>query len=337
MIKKNKWIFTALLLGTAMQLSCSNEEDSVEIGNWIELSNFEGKTRASAVAFSIEGSAYVGTGYSGTDDEYYNDFWAYDIGLNYWKRIADFPGVARSSSVSFSIGNKGYVGTGYDGTNRLKDFYEYDPSTNIWTQIADFGGTARRGAVAFALNGRGYVGTGYDGNDLKDFWEYNPSTNTWIQIPSIGGSKRTDAAVFVVGGKAYVGTGTHNGAYKTDIWEFDPANMGDDSNPWTKKVDLADDDYDYNGVIREGTVTFTINGHGYVATGSYGSVLGTVWEYDPIYDTWEEVRAFEGTSRTDAVAFTIGDRGFVALGRNSSTYFDDIWEFAPDMEYDKND
>lgn len=337
MMKKRKWTIALLIPVLAFQFSCDSSSDDVEVGNWIELSDYEGKTRSSSTAFVIESAAYVGTGYSGTDDEYYNDFWEFDAALNYWKKIADFPGVARSSAVSFTIGNKGYVGTGYDGTYRLKDFYEYNPATDTWKQIADFGGTARMGAVAFAINGKGYVGTGYDGSDVKDFWEYTPSNDTWTQIPSIGGSKRRDAVAFVIDEMAYVGTGTHNGAYESDMWVFNPANLVDGNSPWSQITDLADEDYDYEEVLREGAVAFTIDGYGYLGTGSYGSIVSTFWKYDPIYDTWEEVTAFEGASRMDAVAFTINGRGFVALGRNSSTYFDDIWEFKPEMEYDEND
>ena len=329
------WHLLILLGILLLQSACETDDETDVIGNWVERSDFEGHTRSSAVSFVIGDQVYVGSGYNGSDDEYYNDFWGYDPQLNFWQPIATFPGAGRSSAVAFGIGNKGYIGTGFDGDDELKDFWEYDPATNTWTQKADFGGTARREAVGFALNDRGYIGTGYDGSDTKDFWEYNPATNTWTQIPSIGGSKRRGGVAFVIDDKAYVGTGTHNGAYEFDFWELDGAKVHTDEFPWNEKEDLdADDDYN---LVRSGAAAFSLNGKGYLVGGLQGSALNTVWEYDPVEDVWEQKTSLEGTSRDNAVGFEVQGRGFVTLGKNGSMYFDDIWELQPNEEYDEED
>lgn len=317
----------------ALVAGCGKDEDDDDddlIGNWIELSDFEGVPRSDAVAFTIGNKGYLGTGYDGSHR--LSDFWEYDPQLNNWTQKADFPGAARSGAVGFGTDSKGYIGTGYDGVNKLKDFWEYDPAANAWRQVSDFGGTARYSAVAFAINNKGYIGTGYDGNDLKDFWEYDPSADQWAKKISLGGGKRRDAVAFVVAGKGYICTGIDNGVYESDFWEYDPS-----SGTWNKKrsiVDESDDEYDddYTSIRGTGKVAFAVNGKGYVATGGEGTTGIAVWEYDPAADLWYQKTSLEATTRMEAVGFAIGDLGFITTGRNSSYYFDDLWGFQYDAE-----
>jgi len=323
-------VFSILLLLVSGCGGDGGDEDEELIGNWIELSDFEGVPRSDAVAFSIGNKAYVGTGYDGSDR--LNDFWEYDSQLNNWTRKADFPGAPRNGAVGFGTDTKGYIGTGYSGVNRLKDFWEYDPTTNTWRQIADFGGTARYGAVAFAINNKGYVGTGDDGNFLKDFWEYDPATDQWTQKLSLGGAKRRDAVAFVIEGNGYVCTGINNGVYEADCWEYDPV-----AAQWNKKrsiADNSDEDYDdaYTNIVGINKVAFSTNGKGYVATGGASTVGTIVWEYNPTSDLWGQKTSLEASGRIEAVGFAVGDWGYITTGRNSSYYFDDLWGFEPNAE-----
>lgn len=323
------FVFSILLLFVSGCGKDSEEEEEL-IGNWIELSDFEGVPRSDAVAFSIGNKAYIGTGYDGSDR--LNDFWEYNPELNNWTRKADFPGVPRNGAVGFGTDTKGYIGTGYDGIDKLKDFYEYDPATDTWDSIPDFGGTARYGAVAFSIDNKGYVSTGYDGNALKDLWEYNPSTNQWTKKISLGGGKRRDAVTFVIGDKAYICTGIDNAVYENDFWEYDPV-----ADSWTRRcniTDVSDDDYDddYSSIIGINKVAFSINGKGYVATGGEGTAGTVVWQYDPTSDLWELKTSLEASGRTEAVGFSIGNLGYVVTGRNGSYYFDDLWGFQPYAE-----
>lgn len=334
-----KLLISLFIMSIALiNVGCDDDDDDDDeiIGNWIELSDFEGIPRTDAVSFTIGEKAYVGTGYDG--DERLTDFWEYDPNFDQWTRKADFPGIARNGAVGFGTDYKGYIGSGYDGVNKLKDFWEYDPTDNSWTQIKEFGGTGRYGAVAFTINNKGYVGTGYDDNALKDFWEYNPSDNTWSQVFSLGGGKRRDATAFVIDNKAYVCSGIDNGSYENDFWVYDPA-----LNSWSDLrhiSNVSDDDYDddYSSIIGIDKVGFSINGKGYLTTGGT-SASTTVWEYDPATDLWEIKTSLEATGRTGAVGFAIGETGYLATGRNSSYYLDDLWGFKPDNEQvdlDKN-
>jgi N-acetylneuraminic acid mutarotase len=315
--------------------SCKDGNTTVVLlGNWKELSDFEGVARADAVGFSINDKGYITTGYDG--DDRLKDLWEYDPVKDYWIQKADLPGNARNGAVGFGTATKGYVGTGYDGFDKLNDFWEYDPQSNSWIQIADFGGNARYGALAFSIDNKGFVGTGYDGNYLKDFWMYNPETDEWIQKVSVGGSKRRDAVGFVINGKGYVCTGLNNGVYESDFWEYDPL-----ADLWTEKRAIAnlssekyDDEYD---IARINAVAFSANGKGFVVSGGKGTVSADVWAYNPVTDLWEKKTALEGTTRSEAVSFTLADKGYVLTGRSSSYYFDDVWCFYPDAEYIEND
>jgi hypothetical protein len=183
---------------------------------WTRKAGFGGIARHAAVAFSINGKGYIGTGayydliLTGSN-HYCKDFWEYDPIDNTWAQKADFGGTARSDAVGFSIGSKGYIGTGYseysDYSNK-KDFWEYDPITNVWKQKADFGGTARSLAVGFSIGSKGFIGTGFDENtSQKDLWQYDVSTDTWMQKADFTGSARTRAVGFSIGSKGYIGTG----------------------------------------------------------------------------------------------------------------------------------
>ncbi|RAJ02632.1 galactose oxidase-like protein [Chitinophaga skermanii] len=324
----NYWM--VLLVALA---ACQKSSDSTETnGNWIKRSEFEGVARNEAVSFVIDNKAYVGTGFDG--ENRLKDFWMYDQASNYWSQKADFPGAARSSAIGMAIGSKGYIGTGYDGTNKLADFYEYNPTTNAWEKKADFTGSGRYGATAFAINNKGYITCGYDGNYLKDFYEFEPTTNVWTKRESMGGTKRTDAVAFVIDNKAYLVTGSNNGQNVNDLWVFD-------GSAWTEKrkiTNVSDDDYDNSyDIPRNGAIAFVMNNKGYVTLGSKSGLASDVWEYDPINDLWDTKTSFEGVARSGAVAFTLNNRGYVALGNSLSQQFDDLWEFDPSAEYNKND
>lgn len=329
------FLAAAILISfNACEKSSSDDEDL--IGNWKRSSEFEGVGRTEAVTFTINDKVYVGGGFDGTNR--LNDFWEFNQSTGTWLRKAPFPGTARNSAVAFAVNGIGYVGTGYDGLNKLKDFWQYNPATDTWTQIADFGGTARYGAVAFSIGTKGYVSTGYDGNYLKDLWEYNPANNTWSQLASLAGSKRTDAVAFVYNNKAYIVTGVNNGSYLNDFWVYDPT-----TNSWEEKRKInssSDEDYDddYGDYItRSNASVFIMNNNAYISNGYRSGVIGSTWRYDIANDLWKEKTSFEGTAREGALGFSSNNRGYITTGANSSSRFDDLWEFFPDAEQSDSD
>ena len=68
--------------------------------------------RTQAVAFSVNGKGYVGTGFNIGSGGTLDDFEEYDPILDSWTSIASFPGGPRTLAVGIAIGSKGYVGTG---------------------------------------------------------------------------------------------------------------------------------------------------------------------------------------------------------------------------------
>ncbi|MBD79518.1 MAG: hypothetical protein CL840_11425 [Crocinitomicaceae bacterium] len=189
------------------------------MGKWTRKANFAGSPRAGAVAFTISGHAFLGTGeYSGG---WFRDIWEYDPldksnGMDAngnpkgkWTRKMDGP-VSRSFAVAFSIQKKGYVGTGEFGHLVFRDdFWEFDPfdpsngmdakgnPKGAWNQKANLPTVARRNAIGFSIDGKGYIGTGYDDGykivkSGSDFWEYNPETSSTVGVYS---TSETDSPI----------------------------------------------------------------------------------------------------------------------------------------------
>lgn len=262
--------------------------------------------RSDAVAFSINGKGYVGTGYNGdlTSNNYLTDFWEYTPATNQWKQVAYLPG------------------------------WNNDPLN-----------PGRRNAVAFTLGTNGFVGTGYNGTYLNDFWKYtaNADSGVWTSVADLPFA-RANAVSFVIDNKAYVVAGDNNGSYTGGadrLYVYDAT-----QNIWDRKRDITNtstESYDdnYTSIARSNGVAMVWNDgvttKAYLSTGLYNSgPQTTTWEYDPSTDLWSQKTAFEGTSRYGAFSFSVHNRIYVAAGRYGSTYYSDLWEFKPNDEYDAN-
>lgn len=81
-------------------------------------------TRASGVAFIIDGAAYISCGESGGVR---SDTWKYYPSTDLWENVAKFKGTARTSTVAFSNGERGFIVTGKSGTYRFDDIWELHP------------------------------------------------------------------------------------------------------------------------------------------------------------------------------------------------------------------
>ena len=312
------------------------------VGNWVNRFDADFSSRTEAVSFTIGDTAFVGTGYDGTNT--LNDFWKLTVSATgtdfHWVQLASLPlSAARTSAVGFGTATRGYISTGKaaDAATRLNDTWEYNPATNSWTQKANFGGTPRYDAVAFSINNKGYITTGYDGNYTKDFWVYDPGADNWTQLAGFSGFKRSQAVAFVYQNKAYVCTGVDNTVYPNDFWVYDPT-----AGSWTQKRSISNvstETYDdaYSSITRANGASFVMNDKAYLCTGQQGSLYKNVWEYDFASDLWVLKTDFEGGTRTGAVGFSIQKRGFLTSGNVSSQVFSDFWEFHPFEAYNAND
>ncbi len=297
--------------------------------SWQRIADFPANGRIGSIGFSLGHKGYVGPGQFGTGlnaPDNQRDLWEYDPQTDTWTEKASFPGEGRREMAAFTIDNKAYAGLGGDLQNIYKDFWSYDPQLDEWKRIADFGGEALLSSVAFTLDGKGYVGTGADFDNFRqDFWSYHPQTDTWTEQASFCGDPVREAVAFVVQGEAYVATGldSDGSSGRKDVWKYDPAQSIPSQGGWRQIADLT-------GIARQQAVSFTLEGQGYIGTGSTtsGQMLKDFWKFDPESDTWTQVADFAGDSRADAVSFVVDNQAYVGTGFNTfSGFLNDLWVY----------
>jgi len=256
---------------------------------WSQIADFPGAGRSSAVAFSLNGLGYVGTGITG-NNELLNDFWSYDPSIDTWTEIDSLPGAGRLDAVAFAITGRGYVALGQSVGDVFSDLYRYDPASG-WTQLPDFPGIPREEAFAETIGTKAYVGTGLDIDffRIKDFWEFNPASDTWTQLTDLP-LELEGAASFTINNDLYVGTGSGNedvsfvmegevieapvtmGKQRKDFYKYNVT-----QNQWTQINQLP-------GLNRERAIAFSINGIGYV--GMSGITFSDAGPYFNGSDFW---------------------------------------------------
>ncbi|OOQ59701.1 Kelch repeat-containing protein [Mucilaginibacter pedocola] len=125
---------------------------------WTQKSDYPGQAAEYLRGFTINGKAYMGTGYGmqyygGPDAIPQNkDFWEYNPSTDTWTQKADLPAIGRENVIAFEINGSGYLGLGtnnnYDAN--YKDFWKYDATADKWTRMADYPGDGSFGVAAFA-------------------------------------------------------------------------------------------------------------------------------------------------------------------------------------------
>ncbi len=254
-------------------------------GQWTKLAPFPGKGRTDAVAFSVNGKGYVGTGFDG--DYYLKDIWEYNPSTNTWTQKDDFLGGTRRYAVGFALKNYGYIGTGKDGDNLAarNDFFRFNPaaaSGQQWEKVASIAGAKRTEATAFTYKDKAYVCTGVSNSLTQtDMYEYDPTANTWTKKIDLNDDSdwsivRKNACSFVLDNKAYICLGENSSTLST-VWEYDFA-----KDTWTEKTK-------FEGSSRTKAVGFTVGDKAYIATGQTGSYyLDDVWQFKPFEEYNDE-------------------------------------------------
>jgi N-acetylneuraminic acid mutarotase len=241
-------------------------------GLWTKIAPFPGIPRERAVAFSINGKGYVGTGYNRAQDSVafimLKDFWEYDPAANQWKQLNDFGGGLRYNAVGFADTKYGYIGTGFDGAY-YGDFWRYDPAGDSWTPIPSYPGTKRQQATVMPIDGKFYLLSGYNNSTIVlDTWRFDPDApenDAWTNITPLTTDaqyanfklavSRYDAVGFGLNGLGYVATG----AAQNSVYQYDPVGL-----TWTKMTP-------YERAPRSQAVAFVVGGIPYVGTGLNGS------------------------------------------------------------------
>lgn len=214
---------------------------NVTSGTWIPINSVGIPERSRAIAFTINGKGYFGTGIG--PQGHINDFWQFDGNTNFRQMMrlnlkstesTEPVSVGRIDAIAFESGGKGYVmGGSTVGGFDLKDIWEFTPPMSsdtldkgVWNFIGFFEGKPRSKAIVFTIDGKAYIGTGRNLTDglLSDMWRFCPDCTedqkfTAVTPFPLGGRDRGIA--FAVNGKGYFGTGASSGTHN-DLWEYTP-------------------------------------------------------------------------------------------------------------------
>lgn len=293
--------------------------------SWLQKSSLPAQERIGAIAFSLGGFGYVGTGVDSSGN-LLNDLWKYDPSNDSWSQAATFTGSARKNAVAFVTDTFAYVGTGYDAAGLKKDFYRYDAGNNSWQQVEDLDSAGavypRRDAAAFASGDKGYVIGGYDGTTFysKETWEYDAARDTaWMEKTSFPLAGRRWATAFSIDGSGFVGMGyNYSQEYFSDFWKYDVT-----TNAWTQVAD-------YQGNKRGYASSFVINDYAFVGTGFDGALKGDFYMYDYANNSWSAIAAFGGMPTSGSAGFSVNGKGYVFGGVDTLGFKSELWEYTPD-------
>ncbi len=237
--------------------------------NWVQISSFPTGFRDNAIAFSIEGKGYVGTGYTNYQT-IFNDLWEYDPTNDSWTQKTSMPIFGRISAIGFSNGRYGYAGAGDGGIpnpGSLNDLWEYNSLTDTWSQKANFPCAGGTDFCGFSLNAYCYFGPLNNGL----LYIYDRVANTWTQKATFPIGTIINASTFQINGLEYIVTGWNGSTSYNQMWLYNSQ-----TNSWIQKESIP-------SLPRRGCSGFSINGKGYVVNGllSNGSLTNELWEYTP--------------------------------------------------------
>jgi N-acetylneuraminic acid mutarotase len=318
---------------------------SASDNTWQRVADCSPSGRTGSVSFSINGKAYVGMGYTQTNNStiiYQKDLWEFNPTTNVWSQKADMGSSGRYSPFSFVIGNFGFVGSGRSNNTPLIrfDFWRYDPTTNTWNQKAQLtSAQARYGAVGFSIGAKGYVTCGYKSTlngPAKDLLEYDTTANVWTIKASLPAAApaRIYANGFALNGKGYVVGGNDNGPsfYYSDCYEYN--NLTD---AWTQKSSAP--------FPLSVSASFVIDNEGYILTGlQNGNVIDNSFiKYNSLTNTWTQLISPKATARSRMCASVVNDKLWIGPGvcgdynyLNVGTLFGkfrrDTWLYDPSTE-----
>lgn len=246
-------------VGTGYQSAYNNLEEKAFDDFWVfdlatkkweatplaGLQKFPGAPRYGAIAFTLNGKAYVGTGMD-KDKNRLGDFYSFDG--NSWTVVSS-PVFKRSGATVFVINNNAYICLGQDNSY-LTDMWKFDG--NKFTELPkladvlddgfddDYAMIPRTYAVSFLAvrDGvqRAYIAGGSNGSLTKTCWEFDPATERWDEVTQLPSrcAGRVQAIGYTIGDKGYMSTGgpQFGSAVYDDTWQFIPDIEEDDRNDY---------------------------------------------------------------------------------------------------------
>jgi uncharacterized delta-60 repeat protein len=249
---------------------------------WASIATFPGVIRSDAVAFVIDGKAYVGGGHT-TAGAALKDFYRYDPIANTWTPMADFPNDEAGNPGLFE--GTGFAANGFgfvtlitrEGGIITRELWRYNPATNSWTAKENVPGSVQQEGVIVQANGKVYAGMGgVLGLSLK-WYEYTVESNTWVEKTEIPSSyARKGAVAFNHGGVAYVMTGNSSSTSTPSYQNGSERFLSDFGQGMWSSGGLGN-----ISTSRSNAVAFVIHDRVYIATGYNGAYLADLFEYKP--------------------------------------------------------
>lgn len=212
----------------------------------------------------------------------------YDLGANTWQVLLHLSAVNTGNSLNGLLELGGLL---YGLSNSPGKLFSYDPGTATFVPLANFQGAdqgrAPRGRLleyAGKLYGTTEYGGLYDGGVL---YELNPINDAYTVLHHFNGAdgSRPSCGLTELNGKLYGMTENGNPNLPGVLFEYDPA-----TNTFQVKRFfnyLTDGGYAVGGLIAVNNVLAGIT-HGGGGPNSYG----TLFEYDPVVDTFSIKHAF---------------------------------------------
>ncbi|MCB0631477.1 MAG: hypothetical protein R2824_32330 [Saprospiraceae bacterium] len=218
-------------------------------------SNFIFSGRVSAVVFTHEDKAYIGTGSrfsnaANPEEILYNDFIEYNTSTNTWRKVAPLPlrnegmendsSGGRAGAIAFEVDRRYFVGLGQSSiASTQKDLWEFHPpkSDDIqdigeWEFHSFFPGEGRKNAVVGVAGKKAFIGLGDRLNNRfsNDYWVFDPDTGWSKDMTQFPGDTRTQAVSFTIDNQVYMGLGRRSRAienkfievYHRDFWVYFP-------------------------------------------------------------------------------------------------------------------
>jgi len=264
---------------------------------WEQEGSCPGSSRYSAMAATVNGKAYVGTGQTNSAGDLTSDIWEYDPASDVWTAKANFLGGQRAGVSSFVVADRLFVGFGSTGTNRTNDFYEYLPATDMWMTKASVPGSGFSYAPGFVVGTTCYVGPELGTNAV---YAYDTDSDSWTQVADFPGSERSGHAAFALDDAGFLGGGrVPGGSALSDWWSYDPA-----LDSWSEIASML--------YVTDESSACVVNGSGYVLNAGSGN--GNLYRYDTTAGTWIFESAFPSNGVMKGSLFSIGDKGYLIFG-----------------------
>ncbi len=236
---------------------------------------------------------------------------------------------------------RGMVARGRAGV--LNDTWAYDPAANTWTDLKPSGALPSARfvpAMAYDPKTDRVIVFGGRSADVRfnDTWAYDPTSDTWTELkpagplpPERGGHEMvydpSFARMIMFGGRTGSVGADASATYLNDTWAYDPvANTWTDRNPSgpippARGFPRMAYDPSSHRVIMFG-------GSAYFDNTRAPSQFTDTWAYDPVANTWTELRP-SGTpppADSEGLVYDPSTGLMITLGGQTN---DSIWGYDP--------